>query len=247
MSTHPGAGGGRLRKLRGLAALISPYRKRTYLMFAAMILSVASSLAPPLLAGLAVNDVQDGDLNGLTVVVIAFLVAAALNWGASYLETYLVNLVGQRALQDLRIQIFRHLQRLSIGFYSRNRAGVLISRMTNDVEALNQLVTDGVYTIVSAGLTLVGTAVILAVLDLKLALVTFAVFPILAGMSLWFRINSAGAYRATREKLGAVTAYLQETISGVRIVRAFGQEERHKARLAELNAEYRDVNMRTVY
>jgi ABC-type multidrug transport system fused ATPase/permease subunit len=237
---------GRLRKLKGLASLVSPYRGRTYVMFASMILTVAASLAPPLLAGLAVNDVKDGDLDGLTMIVIAFLIAAVINWGSSYLETYLVNLVGQRALQDLRIQIFRHLQRLSIGFYSRNRAGVLISRMTNDVEALNQLVTDGVYTIVSAGLTLVGTAVILVLLDLKLALVTFAVFPILAGMSLWFRINSAGAYRATREKLGAVTAYLQETLSGVRIVRAFGQEERHKARLAELNAEYRDVNMRTV-
>ena len=236
----------RLRKLQGLAALLSPYRGRTYLMFAAMILSVGAGLAPPLLAGLAVNDVKDRDLHGLTIVVIAFLVAAVVNWGASYLETYLVNLVGQRVLQDLRIEIFRHLQRLSIGFYSRNRAGVLISRLTNDVEALNQLVTDGVYTIVSAGLTLIGTAVILALLDLKLALVTFAVFPVLGALSLWFRINSAGAYRATREKLAIVTAYLQETLSGVRIVRAFGQEERHKSRLAELNAEYRDVNMRTV-
>jgi ABC-type multidrug transport system fused ATPase/permease subunit len=238
--------GGRGRKLRGLASLVRPYRGRTYLMLASMLLSVATSLAPPLLAGLAVNDVKDGDIDGLTLIVIAFLVAAALNWVSSYFETYLVNLVGQRALQDLRIQIFRHLQRLSIGFYSRSRAGVLISRMTNDVEALNQLVTDGIYTIVSAGLTLVGTAVILLLLDLRLALVTFICFPILAGMSLWFRLNSASAYRATREKLGAVTAYLQETLSGVRIVRAFGQEERHKARLAELNAEYRDVNMRTV-
>jgi ABC-type multidrug transport system fused ATPase/permease subunit len=238
--------GGRLRKLRGLGALLRPYRGRTYVMFGAMLLSVAGSLAPPLLAGLAVNDVKDNDLHALTIVVLAFLVAAVVNWVASYLETYLVNLVGQRVLQDLRIQIFSHLQGLSIGFYSRNRAGVLISRMTNDVEALNQLVTDGVYTIVSAGLTLIGTAVILVLLDTKLALVTFAVFPVLAGLSLWFRINSAGAYRATREKLAGVTAYLQETLSGVRIVRAFGQEERHKARLAELNAEYRDVNMRTV-
>src|SRR5204863_8962023 len=103
-----------------------------------------------------------------------------------------------------------------------------------------------IYTIVSAGLTLVGTAVILVLLDPRLALVTFICFPILGGLSLWFRINSASAYRATREKLALVTAYLQETLSGVRIVRAFGQEERHKARLAELNAEYRDVNMRTV-
>jgi ATP-binding cassette subfamily B protein len=238
--------GGRLRKLRGLGSLIAPYRRQTYLMFASLILAVASSLAPPLIAGLAVNDVKDHDLHGLTILVIVFLIAALVNWGTSYMETYLVNSIGQRALQDLRIQIFSHLQRLSIGFFSRNRAGVLISRLTNDVEALNQLVTDGIYTIFSAGLTLIGTAVILVLLDAKLALVTFAVFPILAGLSLWFRISSAGAYRATREKLASVTAYLQETISGVRIVRAFGQEERHKTRLAELNAEYRDVNMRTV-
>jgi ATP-binding cassette subfamily B protein len=246
VSSRAHAGGGRLRKLRGLAKLIRPYRARTLAMFVSMLLSVATSLVPPLLAGLAVNAVKDGKLHELTIIVIAFLVAALLNWGSSYFETYLVNLVGQRALQDLRIQIFRHLQRLSIGFYSRNRAGVLISRLTNDVEALDQLVTDGIYTIVSAGLTLVGTAVILLLLDPRLALVTFLCFPILAGLSLWFRINSAGAYRATREKLAIVTAYLQETLSGVRIVRAFGQEERHKARLAELNAEYRDVNMRTV-
>jgi ABC-type multidrug transport system fused ATPase/permease subunit len=239
---------GRLRKLRGLARLLRPYRGRVRLMMVAMVLAVAASLAPPYLAGRAVDDgIRRGDLHALTVIVVIFLAAAVVNWGASYLETYLVNWVGQRALQDLRIEIFRHLQRLSIGFYSRNRAGVLISRLTNDIQALDQLVTDGIYTIFSAGLTLLGTAAVLVFLDPKLALVTFAVFPILAGASLWFRIASAGAYRATREKLGLVTAYLQETISGMRIVRAFGQEERHKAQLAELNAEYRDVNMRTVY
>jgi ATP-binding cassette subfamily B protein len=239
-------GRGRIRKLRGIAALLRPYRGRTIVMFVSMLLAVAAGLAPPLLAGLAVNDVKDGHTDQLTVVVAIFLVAAIVNWGASYLQTYLVDLVGQRVLQDLRIQIFRHLQRLSIGFYSRSRTGVLISRLTNDVEALDQLVTDAIYTIVSSGLTLIGTAIILLALDTRLALLTFICFPILAGMSLWFRINSASAYRLTREKLGVVTAYLQETLSGVRIVRAFGQEERHKARLAELNAEYRDVNMRTV-
>src|SRR5262249_59399146 len=165
---------------------------------------------------------KDGHVNQLTLVVVIFLIAALINWGASYLQTYNVDLVGQRVLQDLRIQIFRHLQRLSIGFYSRSRAGVLISRLTNDVEALDQLVTDAIYTIVSSVLTLIGTAVILLALDARLALVTFLCFPILGGLSLWFRINSASAYRLTREKLGVVTAYLQETLSGVRIVRAFG-------------------------
>ena len=240
--------GGRLRKLHGLAVLLRPYRGRVWLMGVAMVLAVASSLVPPYLAGRAIDDgIRGGDLHALTIIVLVFVGAAIVNWGASFAETYLVNWVGQRALQDLRIEIFRHLQKLSIGFYSRNRAGVLISRLTNDVQALDQLVTDGIYTMFSAGLTLLGTAAILVLLDLKLALVTFAVFPLLFGASLLFRIKSAGAYRATREKLGLVTAYLQETISGVRIVRAFGQEERHKARLAELNAEYRDVNMRTVY
>ena len=239
--------GGRLRKLRGLVALVRPYRGRALLMSVAMVLAIAASLAPPYLAGRAVDDgIRKGDLHALTVIVVVFLVAALVNWGASYAESYLVNWVGQRVLQDLRIQIFRHLQELSIGFYSRNRAGVLISRLTNDVEALDQLVTDGIYTIFSAGLTLLGTAIVLLVLDPKLALVTFAVFPLLGGASLVFRIKSAGAYRATREKLALINAYLQETISGVRVVRAFGQEERHKARLADLNAEYRDVNMRTV-
>ena len=240
--------GGRLRKLHGLAVLLRPYRGRVWLMGVAMLLAVASSLVPPYLAGRAIDDgIRGHDLHALTIIVVVFVGAAIVNWIASFAETYLVNWVGQRALQDLRIEIFRHLQKLSIGFYSRNRAGVLISRLTNDVQALDQLVTDGIYPMFSAGLTLLGTAAILVFLDLKLALVTFAVFPLLFGASLLFRIKSAGAYRATREKLGLVTAYLQETISGVRIVRAFGQEERHKARLAELNAEYRDVNMRTVY
>ena len=100
---------------------------------------------------------------------------------------------------------------MSIGFFTRRSPGVLISRMTNDVEALNQLVTSGVVTMFSATLTLVGVVVILLVLDVKLALITFLTLPLLAIASVVFRIVSAGAYRATRERIAAVTAYLQET------------------------------------
>jgi ABC-type multidrug transport system fused ATPase/permease subunit len=181
------------------------------------------------------------------MILIAFIAAALLNWGATYVQTYLINWVGQRALQDLRIQLFEHLQRLSIGFYSRNKAGVLISRITNDVQALDQLVTEGIQTLFSSTLTLVGTAVILLVLDPSLALVTFLTFPVLLVGSVIFRIASTGAYRLTREKIAVVTAYLQETLSGVRIVRAFGQEPRHRRRFAQLNDEHRDANMQTVY
>ncbi|CAN5709461.1 N/A [soil metagenome] len=237
----------RARKLRGVLALLRPYRGRVVLMLVALVIATAAALAPPYLAGRAIDDgIRGGDLSALTVIVGLFFVAALVNWGATYVQTYLVNWVGQRALQDLRTRIFEHLQRLSIGFYSRNKAGVLISRLTNDVQALDQLVTDGVVTLFSSTLTLVGTAVILLYLDAGLALVTFLVFPLLLAGSVAFRIASTGAYRLTREKIALVTAYLQETLSGVRIVRAFGQERRHERRFAELNDEYREVNMRTV-
>ncbi len=237
----------RARKLRGLLELLRPYRSRVVLMFGALLVATAAALAPPYLAGRAIDDgVTGGDLNALTIIVIAFVAAALLNWGATYVQTYLVNWVGQRALQDLRSRIFAHLQRLSIGFYSRNKAGVLISRLTNDVQALDQLVTDGVVTLFSASLTLIGTAAILVVLDAQLALVAFLTLPVLAVGSVAFRIASAGAYRLTREKIALVTAYLQETLSGIRVVRAFGQESRHRRAFADLNEENRAANLRTV-
>ena len=238
---------GRTRKLGKLLALLRPYRGRVILMFAALVVATAASLAPPYLAGRAIDDgIEGGDAGALTVILVLFIAAGAINWAATYVQTYLVSWVGQRALADLRSRIFSHLQSLSIGFYSRNKAGVLISRLTNDVQALDQLVTDGIVTLFSATLTLVGTAGILLFLDPQLALVTFAVFPVLLAGSIAFRIASAGAYRLTREKIAFVTAYLQETLSGIRIVRAFGQEPRHKQRFAELNDENRQANMRTV-
>jgi ATP-binding cassette subfamily B protein len=236
------------RKLRGLIELLRPYRGRTALMFVALLLATAASLAPPYLAGRAIDEgIRHKDLGALDVVVILFVLSAIVTWVATYAQTYLVNWVGERALQDLRVKLFRHLQRLSVGFYSRNKAGVLISRMTNDVEALNQLVTDSVVTLFQSSLTLIGTAAILVALDVKLALVTFLCFPILAVGSIAFRIASTGAYRLTREKIAWVTAYLQETLSGVRVVRAFGQEPRHEKRFAELNEDNRAANMKTVY
>ena len=136
---------------------------------------------------------------------------------------------------------------MSIGFFTKRSPGVLISRMTNDIEALNQLVTDGVVTMFSSVLTLVGVVVILLVLDVQLALVTFLTFPLVAAASVVFRIVSHGAYRETRERIAAITGYLQETLSGVRVVRSFGQEPQHEAAMTELNEANREANMRTVF
>ena len=216
-------------------------------MLAALLVGTAASLAPPLLAKVAIDQgILHHDTTVLALVVLAFLVSALLVWAMTYAQTYLVGWVGQRALADLRVRIFTHLQSLPIGFYESRPAGVLISRMTNDIEALDSLVTDSVVTLFQSGLTLLGTVVILLTLDLKLALITFCVFPFLAAGSIWFRLVSAGAFRRTRETIGSITAYLQETLSGIRVVRSFGQEPFHEARFSELNAENRDANMTTV-
>jgi ABC-type multidrug transport system fused ATPase/permease subunit len=239
---------GRGRKLRGLIELLRPYRGRVALAFVALLLATAASLAPPPLAKLAIDQgITPKDLGTLNLVVVGFVASALVYWGASYAQTYLVGWVGQRALQDLRIQLFAHLQTLSVGFFSRRQAGAIISRLTNDVQALDQLVSDGVVTLFGSSLTLLGTAAILLWLDAQLALLTFLIFPVLGVASFVFRIISADAYRITREKLAAITAYLQETLSGIRVVRAFAQEPRHKEVFAELNDENRKANMTTVY
>ncbi len=236
------------RKLRWMAGLLRPYRGRVALAVIAILAATGAGLAPPYLAGQAIDaGIVTGDTSALTTIVIAFLGVAAVFAVATYAQTYLVGWVGTRALQDLREHVFAHLQSMSIGFFTRRSPGVLISRMTNDIEALNQLLTSGVTTLFSSGLTLIGVVVIMFLLDAKLALVTFLTFPLVALASIIFRVASQGAYRETRERIAAVTAYLQETLSGVRVVRSFGQEARHGAAMTELNEANREANMRTVF
>jgi len=235
-------------KVRWLVAQLRPYRGRVALMFLGLLLATGAGLAPPYLAGKAIDDgILAGDVGALDRIVVAFLAVAVIYAAASFLQTYMVGWVGTRVLQELRQRVFTHIQSMSIGFFTRRSPGVLISRMTNDIEALNQLVTSGVVTMFSSTLTLLGVVVILLLLDLQLALVTFLTFPLLAAASLVFRIVSAGAYRATRERIAAITAYLQESLSGVRVVRSFGQEPRHVDEMTELNEANRAVNMKTVY
>jgi ATP-binding cassette subfamily B protein len=227
--------------------MLRPYRGRSILALLSLVVGTAATLAPPPLAKLAIDEgITKGDTGALNLIVVAFLASALIAWGASYAQTYLVGWVGQRVLQDLRLRVFEHLQTLSVSFYARRQAGVIISRLTNDVQALDQLVTDGVVTLFGSSLTLVGTVVILVALDWQLALLTFLVFPLLGIGSLVFRIVSADAYRITREKVALITAYLQESLSGIRIVRAFAQERRHRGVFAELNEDNRRANMKTV-
>jgi ATP-binding cassette subfamily B protein len=235
------------RRLAVLARLTAPYKVRTILSVFSLLAATATALAPPFLSKYAVDDgIRRHDLGKLWWIVGAFLFAGLANWGMSYVQTYLTGWVGERILADLRNKLFGHLQRLSLGFFERTRAGVIISRLTNDVEALDLLVTDGVTTLVQSTLTLVGTAILLFVLDWRLALATLAVIPFLILATVIFRVRSTRAYRAVRERLGLVTATLAEDIAGMRMVQAFTREQQNTRNFRAVSERYRDSNMETV-
>ena len=235
------------RRLGLLRQLIRPYRRRTALSVISLLTATATALAPPLLAKYALDDaVQHRGGTVLYVVVGLFVLAGLAGWGMTYVETYLTGWVGERILADLRSLLFGHLQKLSLGFYERNRAGVIISRLTNDVEAIDQLVTDGVTTLVQSTLTLIGTAILLFVLDWRLALATCAVIPLMSIATALFRSHSSQAYGEVRERLGLVTATLAEDIAGMRIVQSFTREDTAVANFRNVASRYRDANMQTV-
>ena len=235
------------QRLGVLWRLTKPYRLRTFLSVFSLLAATATALAPPLLAKHALDDAIDGTTGtALVIVVILFVSLGLANWGMTYVETYMTGWVGERILADLRAQLFGHLQRLSLGFYERNRAGILISRMTNDVEAIDQLVTDGITTLAQSTLMLSGTAFLLIFLDWQLALVTLTVIPFMIAVTAIFRTRSARAYSSVRERLGLVTATLAEDISGMRMVQAFVREERATENFRTVARRYRDSNMQTV-
>src|SRR5216110_3315188 len=235
------------RRIAELARLTKPYKVHTALSIVSLLAATATALAPPFLAKYAVDDgIRKHDLGLLWWIVGAFVLAGLLNWAMSYVQTYLTGWVGERILADLRIGLFRHLQRLSLGFYERTRAGVIISRLTNDVEAIDQLVTDGVTSLVQNTLTLVGTAILLFVLDWRLALATLSVIPAMSVATAIFRIRSTRAYRAVRERLGLVPATLAEDIAGMRVVQAFSREQASIRNFRKVSERYRDSNMETV-
>jgi ABC-type multidrug transport system fused ATPase/permease subunit len=235
------------RRLGLLWRLTLPYRGRTALSVVSLLTATATALAPPYLAKYALDDAVRGHAGGrLYLVVGVFLAAGLASWGMTYVETYLTGWVGERILADLRNRLFEHLQRLSLGFYERNRAGVIISRVTNDVEAIDQLVTDGVTNLVQNTLTLAGTAIILFVLDWRLALATCAVLPLMSIATAIFRTRSSRAYSAVRERLGLVTATLAEDIAGMRVVQAFTREEPAYENFRTVAQRYREANMQTV-
>jgi ABC-type multidrug transport system fused ATPase/permease subunit len=235
------------RKLRRLLPYFRPYRGRALATVGLMLVVTASGLAIPALAQFAIDHgITAGDKAMLLLAVGLFVVAGLVGWLAGYYQTYLSSWVGERVLLDLRTDTFRHLMRLELGYHERTPTGRTVSRLTSDIEALEQLVTDGFTSLVINGLTFIGVVVILFAYDVQLALLTFVIFPALAVGTAAFRVYSTRAYRRTRERVADVLAMLQETLSGIRVVQGFGRQEPAQELFAKVNREYREANMSTI-
>jgi ATP-binding cassette, subfamily B, bacterial len=235
------------RRLGLLVRLARPYGLRTAAAVITLLAFTLVALAPPYLAKLAVDQgISQGDLHRLAQIVVLFLLAGVGALVLSSTQTYLTGWVGERVLADLRERLFAHLQRLSLGYYERNRTGAIVSRITNDVEALDQLVTDGLTSLVQNTLLLVGTAVVLFLLDWRLALATLVVIPLMVLLTAWFRVRSNRAYRRVRERLGLVTATLAEDIAGMRVVQSFTREPVNQTSFRGISDRYREANYETV-
>jgi ABC-type multidrug transport system fused ATPase/permease subunit len=235
------------RRLRTLASFVRPYTRRAIVTAVTLIVATVASVAGPVVSKQVIDSgIRTGDYNRVVLWVAVFLAVVVVGWIATAAQSYLTSWVGERMLADMRVAVFAHVQRLDLGFFERTPAGVVISRLTNDIEAMNSMVTDGPTTLMQNTLTLIGSAIVLLVLDWRLALATLSVFPAMAIGTVIFRRYSARAYRRTRERMGDVTASLQEDISGVRVVQAFRREDANYRRFVGVNDRYRAANVDTV-
>lgn len=235
------------RLLRRLLPYLRPYRGRAILAALLMLAVTASTLATPALAQFGIDHgIQRGDRGVLTMAVVLFVLAAGLGWWAGYHQTYLSSWVGERMLLDLRTDTFRHLMRLELGYHERTPTGRSVSRLTSDIEAITQLVTEGISSLVVNGLTFIGVVVILLAYDWQLALAAFIIFPLFIAATAVFRVTSARAYRRTRERVADVLARLQETLTGIRVVQGFSQQRRSFNDFGRVNERYREANMATI-
>jgi ABC-type multidrug transport system fused ATPase/permease subunit len=240
---------GTLRRVKALWAYNWPYRSRSAVALLMMLAATATAIAGPLAIKAAIDRgiaASPPDFGQVELWVAVFAVLTLANWVTSSLQTYLTSWVGTRILADLRIGLFAHIQGLDLGFFERNRAGVVISRLTNDIEALVSAVVDGPTTLVQNTLVLAGSAAVLFYVNWHLAVATLTVFPGMAIGTAVFRYFSGRAYRETRRRLAEVTGQLQEDISGVRVVQAFRREGTNYERFVDINGHYRAANVTTV-
>src|SRR5215470_4343081 len=238
----------RARSRRLLRDVLRPHRRGLWLAVLVVLAQNAASMAAPFLVGVGIDRgipaLRAGDITPLVVVVLAVVAATVADALLRYQFLTRVGRIGQTVLLELRRRVFAHFQRLSVAFHERYTSGRVISRLTSDLDSLQDLLDAGLDGLITALLSVVTIGAILLVLDLPLALLSMAGFPLLWLLSRWFRRHSGAAYRTTREAVAAVIVQIVETLGGIRAVQAFRREPRNDEIFGQLNDEYRVANER---
>jgi len=231
------------RLMMRLWGYVRPYRRMFAMSLAYLLVSSLALLTQPYLLKVAIDHyMATKDFAGLSLMALLFVLAALVELGAFYGNYYLTMLVAQRALSDLRVDVFAHLQRLPMAYFDRNPVGRLVTRMTTDVDVVNEMFAAGALTIAMDVLTLLGIVGILFHLHAKLAIVTLSLMPVMAIAINFFRVRARHSYRLIRERIARINAFLQEHISGMAIVQLFVREERTFREFRALNDSHRVAN-----
>ena len=236
------------RLMRRLLVYLHPHRQAATVALVAIVGHSLMQLAQPYLTKLAIDrHILTGDLSGLDQIALLFLVLLVGSFVLEYVETYTMQMMGQRIMFDLRMEIYAHLQRLDVRFYDRNPVGRLMTRVTTDVDALNDLFASGVIAVFRDLVTLLGIMVVLLWMDWRLALVAFSVLPFIAMVTHWFRKHARQSYRQVRGWIAKINAFLQENITGMSTVQMFRREGRNFAKFDTVNRQHRDANIESIF
>jgi ABC-type multidrug transport system fused ATPase/permease subunit len=240
-------GGGRAfdrRIFMRLLAYIKPHSKLMAVAFLLMLVGTALTLATPYLISVAIDQyIVQGDMPGLTRIALMTIAAYAGIYGATAGQSYILSWVGQKVLATLRSQLFHHLQRLPIGYHDTHIIGVTVSRVINDVGVINDLLSQGLVTLIGDTLLLVGIIFVMVSMSPKLALLAFTVLPLMVIATVVFARFAQSAFRKTRAQIAAVVGNLAEDIAGMRVIQAFAQEGASQERFTEVNQANRDANI----
>ncbi len=236
------------RLMRRLLGYLRPYWRSVLVALAAIITHSVLQLAPPYLTKLVIDKyIPAGDLGGLVHVAWIYFAVLAGSFALEYVQTWVMQLTGQRIMYDLRMQLYAHLQRLDLRFYDRNPVGRLMTRVTSDVDVLNELFTAGVVAVFGDVFTLAGIMIVMLGMDWRLALASFIVLPLIAVVTQWFRAHVRESYRTVRAWIARINTFLQENITGMATVQLFRREGRNGARFDEINAAHRDANIDSIF
>jgi ATP-binding cassette subfamily B protein len=236
------------RLMRRLLAYIKPYRGSAYLAIACLLGGSAFSVVQPYLTKVAIDRyIRTDNAAGLTYVALFYILTLVFVFALSYGETWLINLMGQKIMRDLRMEIFRHLQKMDVAFFDKNPVGRLMTRVTTDVDALNELFTSGVISVFEDVFVLSGIVVSLFLLNYQLALAVFAILPFLVLATLLFKIKVRDSYRNVRTAIARINAFLQENITGAAVVQLFGREEKQLHRFTLINKDHLDANLQSIF